>query len=93
MRVFRGQNLDELGSNAGALFENERVSRPGSGHFFGAALSCCCWCGSNFRVALEKKIGLAFQASLVQKLALSLNKEWYYIVVRKQGSSFFLIRL
>ena len=38
MRVFRGQNLDELGSNAGALFENERVSRPGSGHFFGAVL-------------------------------------------------------
>ena len=36
MRVFRGQNLDELGSNAGALFENERVSRPGSGHFLGA---------------------------------------------------------
>ena len=25
MRVFKGQNLDELGSNA-ALFENERVS-------------------------------------------------------------------
>ena len=58
MRVFRGQNLDELGSNAGALFENERVSRPGSGHFFGGcagALSCCCWCGSNFRVAMAKK--------------------------------------